>query len=657
MGIYIDEVYQGQGYSADQPLLGLANVEILRGPQGTLFGKNTVSGAINLVTKQPTEELEGELAATYGNEGQMKGQAYVSGGLTTDLLGSIALSYDERDGFYNNTFLKKDTGDYDRTSSRGKLLWMATDALNFTLSADYTKRNSTEPAGTEASLPAFDTRAGIEAKDEIEFWGVALNTSYALDSGYDLVSITAYRDAEYRYLGDDDMTPARIQISDFDEHNKQFTQELRIQSPSDADFTWLAGLYYFDSERSTGRKAIFDEDLFGVVLPNLLPSPFGELFGEATAPYVSALSGYGTTPVQVDTKSYAAFVHGDWTLTDSLSLTFGLRYTKDEKDVDWQQIMVPNDPAVANELGANPPASIAFFAGIPPLARFVDFAQYPGAPFGAVNLDYKDDRDEDDWSPMAALNYQLTDETLIYGRYSGAAKSGGYNAEFMLNGLDNFEYDKETVDAYELGLKTTSFEDTLRVNLALFRMEFDDYQVFQFLLLPSGATSLELTNAGQVTVDGVEGEVTWVPTPNLRFVANGTWLDAAYDEFENPGGGAAFDGNDLPYAPELKYFLGAQYLWEMQYGTVTFDVDYTYVDKQYATPDNLPTSEIDDYNLVNARIAYAPSQGDWELAIWGRNLGDEEYNKVRNLNFLGTPRTMWGDPRLYGVTFTYFLGQ
>lgn len=629
MGVYIDEVYQGQGYSADQPLLGLETVEILRGPQGTLFGKNTVSGAINLVTKDPTADFEGELAATYGNEGQMKGQAYLSGGLTDTVFASIALTYDERDGLYNNTFLNQDTGDYDRISGRGKIRWVPSDALEATLSLDYSKRESTEPAGVEASLPPFTTRAGSEADDRTEFWGAGLQLDYTLPSGYELVSITAYRDAEFFFRGDDDMTPLNIQTTQFDEFNEQFTQELRIQSPADQDFTWLAGLYYYDSERTTGRFARFDEDLYNILIPPL-------------APFAADLSGEGSVPSALEHTSYAAFFHADWTLTDSLSLTFGLRYTKDEKTVDWLQTNTQDNPQLAAVLEAA--------TGLP-------LTQAPGALFGAVNSEFQGDRSENDVAPMISINYKLSDATLLYGRYARAAKSGGYNADFMLAGLDNFEYDQETVDSYELGLKTTALNDSLRMNLALFQMSFDDYQVFQFLTNDDGATSLQLTNAGQVSVDGVEAEITWVPTQNIKLVANGTWLDAVYDEFENPGGGTPFTGNDLPYAPSLKYFLAAQYLLEVGTGSITFDVDYTWVDDQFTDPGNLEVDAIDSYSLLGARIAYTPNAGNWELALWGRNLSDEDYTKVNNDNFLGTPRTVWGDPRLYGATFTYFLGR
>lgn len=629
MGVYIDQIYQGQGYSADQPLLGIETVEILRGPQGTLFGKNTVSGAINLVTKAPTENTEGEFAATYGNEGQAKFQGYLSGGLTDSLFGSISLTYDERDGLYRNTFLNTETGDYDRISGRGKLRFVPSDRTDITLSYDYSKRESSEPAGVEASLPPYESRAGFDSQDETEFWGLGLHVNHELDNGMQLVSISSLRESEFYFRGDDDMTPARIQTSSFDETNEQITQEFRIQSADDQALKWLAGAYYYKAERKTGRFAQFDEDLYNLLVP-------------ALADFATQLSGYAQIPSVLDHESYALFAHLDWSINDALSITAGLRYTEDDKTVDWSQTNYQNDPATA--------AALQAATGLP-------LTQAPGALFGAVNSSFADDRSEDDLSPMISVNYQANDQTLLYARYAGAAKSGGYNADFMTNGLESFEYDQETVDSYELGLKTTLINDTLRMNVALFEMAFDDFQVFQFLANSSGATSLELTNAAETTVTGVETEITWLPADNLRFIANATFLDASYDDFENPGGGEPFTGNQLPYAPDLKYFLAAQYRANLGDGALTFDIDYTYVDDQFTDPGNLDVDKIDSYSLLGARISYAPSSNDWELALWGRNLADEEYNKVNNDNFLGTPRTVWGDPRLFGLTFTYFMGE
>ena len=642
MGVYIDQVYQGQGYSADQPLLGLETVEILRGPQGSLFGKNTVSGAINLVTKKPSESFEGEFAITAGNEGQARYQAYVSGGISDTVSASLALTYDERDGLYQNTSLNITTGDYDRTSGRAKIYWAPSERLEATLTYDFSERESSEPTGVPANVPAFQTPAGLESEDNTEFSGTALHLNYELDSGMQLVSITSKREGEFSLIGDDDMLPFDIQTTFFDENNDQFTQEFRLQSADESRVKWLAGVYYFEADRDTGRYAQFGEQLYTVVFPQL-PEP-APTIALALAPFVGELAGRIAAPSLLEHESLALFAHLEWAIADAISMTVGFRYTEDEKSVDWRQVNTPNDPDTAAFLEAN--------AGLP-----IPLSQAPGVFLGGVNSEFKDKRKEDDFSPTISVQYQANEDLLLYARYAGAAKSGGYNADFATNGLERFEYDQETVDSFELGLKGTFADNTLRVNVAAFEMQFDDFQVFQFLTNEStNATSLELTNAAEVSIQGVETEVTWLPTANLRFIANATLLDASYDDFQNPGeGGTPFTGNQLPYAPDLKYFLAAQYRTSFAGGVITFDVDYTYVDDQFTDPGNLAVDKIDSYDLLGAKMAFAPASESWELSLWGRNLNDEEYTKVNNDNFLGSPRTVWGDPRMYGVTFTYFV--
>lgn len=631
MGVYIDGVYQGQSYTADQPLLGLETVEILRGPQGTLFGKNTVSGAINLTTKNPDENFEGEFQADAGNYDYYKGAGYISGGLTDNLFAAVSLAYEDHGGYYDNIALDKDTGDWDRISGRMKLRYVPSDKLELILSADGSKVDSHDPIGVRAENKPYETTQGFEAEDNTEFWGTALTANYDFDNEYRLTSITSFRHAEYDILYDDDLSPFDIQTSVFDEDSDQFSQELRIVSPQREKFDWVAGLYYFDGERNTGRYAYFGEDLYNLLIPDL-------------APFASALAGTGSIPSELDSSSWAAYLHGNYRFTEKLELTAGVRYTYEEKEVDWQQVNAPADPVTAAVLEA--------VTGLP-------LTQAPGVLFGAVNSSVQDELDEDDLSPTIGLNYFVGDDTMIYAKYSRAFKSGGYNAEFMLAGLDYFQYDPETVDSYEAGIKFTSADGGLRVNASAFLSLFDDYQVFQFLTAPSGATSLQLTNAGEVTAQGIELETTWIPADRLQLVLNTTYVDAAYDTFDNPAPeGEPFDDNKLPYAPEWKVYLGAQYIQPV--GTsaeMVFNLSYNYTDDQFSDPSNSAVDAIDSYELWNARVAYLPSSQNWELALWGKNLTDEAYNRVNNDNFLGTARTVWGAPRTYGLTFTYFMGQ
>jgi len=632
MGIYIDGIYQGRSYSSDQPLLGLERVEILRGPQGTLFGKNTVSGAISLVTKTPTEEFDGQVEAELGNHDYRKAAAYLSGPLGETVFGAISFSYDESDGYYYNTTLEQDTGAYDRWSTRGKLRFVPSDRLEIILSGDAAQSNSNSPLYVNASLPPYTTQQNFEASDEVNFWGSALTINYDLDAGYTFTSLTSYREADYATTYDVDITPFSIQTDNFDEDSDQFSQEFRLVSPREDRYDWVAGLYYFDADMSTTRSACFGEDLYNLLIP-------------ALAPFAPALSGCGNIPNAVGSESWAAYVHGNYRFSDAWELTAGIRYNDEKKDVYWEQFNEPNDPATA--------AALEAATGLP-------LSQSPGWVFGGINYDpISDSRSENDWSPTIGLNWFAGADTMLYGKYARGFKSGGYNADFMTSGLDYFEYEDESVDSWEAGLKTTLLDGTLRVNVAAFMMEFDDFQVFQFLTNSQGATTLQLTNAGKATSQGVELETTWLPTDRLEFAFNVTALDAAYDRFENPDPTEPdFTGNALPYAPDWKTYVSAQYLQPLgEHGSLRFFADYAWVDDQYSDPSNGPAFLIESYSLINARVSWLPVSERWELALWARNLADEEYNRINNLNFLQVPRTIWGAPRTYGISATWFMGR
>ena len=631
MGVYIDGVYQGRSYTSDQPLMGLERVEVLRGPQGTLFGKNTVSGAINLVTRTPDEEFQAEVQAEAGNYGYVKGGFYVSGGLSDSVFGAVSVAYDEWDGYGTNPVLGIDIGAYDRTTARAKLRFLPSDNLEVILAADTSTRETNAPTYTDATEPRFQASQNIEAFDEIEFWGTSLTLNYDLASGYTLTSLTAYRDNQYDLSIDDDLAPFDIQQTSFDEHSEQISQELRIASPRHEKYDWVAGLYYIDMDNSTDRFARFGEDLYNVLVP-------------ALADFSAALQGTIATPHTVTSTDFAAFVHGNYRFSDALELTAGLRFTDSEKTVEWQQINSPADPATA--------AVLEQATGLP-------LTQAPGALFGGINFPLSSNkRTESDVSPVIGLNWFFADDAMLYGKYSRGFKSGGYNSDFATAGLDFFEYNDEYVDSYELGLKSTLADGRLQFNATLFTMQFQDFQVFQFLLNSQGQVALALTNAAEATSEGIEIETNWFPTDRLELTFNATWLNAEYDKFENPGDPSLppFTGNKLSFAPEWKSYLSAQYTLPIgNAGDLRFFADYSYVDESFSDPSNDPSSfRMDSYSLVNARISWIARSERWEIAAWGQNLGDEKYNRINNRNFLQFNRTIWGAPRTYGVSFNWF---
>ena len=631
MGVYIDGIFQGRSYTADQPLLGLERVEVLRGPQGTLFGKNTVSGAINLVTKLPDEDFEAEIRAEAGNFGYLQGGAYLSGALGESVFASGSVAYDEWDGYETNPTLGVDTGGYDRITARGTLRFVPGDNLDVIVAADASSRDSSKPFYTNREDPPFVAAQNILGRDEVDFWGTSLTVNYDLGSGHTFTSLTGYRDNEYVTTIDDDLLPADIQQTDFDEQSEQVSQEFRLVSPRHDRYDWVVGLFYLDMDNTTQRFARFGEDLYNVLVP-------------ALADFSAALQGTIATPHTVESTDWAAYIHGNYRFSERLELTAGLRFTDSEKSVDWQQINSPADPATA--------AALEAATGLP-------LTQAPGALFGGINYaPLQRKRTESDVSPTIGLNWFAADDIMLYGKYSRGFKSGGFNSDFATAGLDFFEYADEFVDSYELGLKSTLLDSRLLFNATLFSMQFDDFQVFQFLLNSQGQVALALTNAAKATSEGVEIETTWLATDNLELTFNMTWLDASYDTFENPGDPSlpAFTGNKLSFAPEWKSYLSAQYTQPIgTAGELRFFADYSYVDESFSDPSNDPDAfRMDSYDLVNARITWLPPNGRWEVSAWGRNLTDETYNRINNRNFLQFERTIWGAPRTYGVNVSWY---
>jgi iron complex outermembrane receptor protein len=623
VGVYLDGVYLGQSPALNQELLDLERIEVLRGPQGTLFGKNTVAGAINLVSKKPGDELSGTVGVELGNWDARQYSAAINVPLSDKLRSKFSFSKQTRDGWVKNLVTGNDVNEQDALAYRAQFLFLATDNFSVNLAIDgmETERKSyTGDAQTTTFGNALDSEAPndnevsmtIDPYEEREINGVALTMDWDLASDFAVRSITAMRDTKIQYRNDSDYAAWDLVTIDYADEYKQYSQELQLISPDDGALKYVAGIYLYQQEGDSLRRvnsSAFGDALFGT---------------DRTRPT--------TTKGTVDTDSYALFVNGSYQLNEQWTLGLGFRWSEETKDVDW----------LVDGTGSG-------------LFRIAT---------GTV----QDERTDRHFSPTINLNYAFGEDMNVYVKYSSGYKSGGYNLDFVnANSLEaGIAFDKETVDSFEIGLKGTALDRRLSFSLAAFRSDYEDYQVNQFIDLGGGRTSISIRNAAEVETQGLEAEATFLATENLRIMASLGLLDGEFASYPGGGtGGSDVSGNTLPFVSDVTANLGVQYFVPVEAlnAELLFRVDYSYRDDFYTGADNersrtLASGDtvqygwVDSYSLINARIALEAADG-WSIALWGRNLADEDYLTRTDRDFFGTLRHIAGVPRTYGIEASY----
>lgn len=612
--VYVDGVFVGRSGVFDQDLQGVTVVEVLRGPQGTLFGRNTISGAININTEKPDEEFKGSVGLEVGNFNRVKAQARVSGQISDNVFGSLSLTKMDEDGFIKNTFLDERLNGIDRFSGRGKLRVLPSDNLELNFGFDFLDESERggngegirEDSGVGLAFGqlSFSTAPGprevdhdADEQESREFWGISATADYTFDNDFTFTSISAYREMEWFNRNEEDYTRLFVGISEFDEDSDQFTQEFRISSPQDRRLSYVAGLYFIDQNISTERNGTFTGLFFG------RPGEDAEVI---------------PTFVDVDASGWAAFFNANYQITDQLELTAGLRYTYDEKKIDF---FLPNPTG---------------FAGVLDMT-----GQDP----------FRDKYDADDLTPKVGLNYRVNDDVLVYASYSEGFKSGGFNVDFIQT-LEELPYEEETAESWEIGLKSTLADGRARLNLALFDTTFDNFQVQQFQRISETVSRIAISNAAQANTKGIEAELTLMPTDGLTLMANGAYVDAEFDSFRECNAGVDCTGNKLPYAPEFKIFLSAQYEFDVsdRGDNMYFRMDYSNTDDYFTHPENTPVvREVDSFDVLNARIGYTSADGNWDVSAWMKNVADKDNLRFAELNFFGVQRGHYQPPQTYGM--------
>lgn len=580
-------------------MIDVERVEVLRGPQGTLYGRNAIGGSINIITKRPTDEFEGYVSIDVGNYAKRQIEGVVSGPLTDNMRARLVVADAERGGFVEELGEGEDRNSVDYTSIRGALEYDATDNLQLYLNAyyfddtgnTYARRFDSNPNNIANTDPwAVRTNTPNENSDTSK--GVSLDVKWSLD-GAEFRSLTAYDDTfKESILDSDGYIEQRGEFGVAYGH-ETFTQEFQLVSDSNSPLQWVAGMYYYKEDSSNVSDIFFD---------GLDTNGSGAY--EATDPRANVIL---TSLVQ--SKSYAAYGQVDYEVSDKWDFIVGLRYTKDEKE----RIGLRD---VSFEDGT----SGSIFGGL-----FV--APTVGQVTGEVS---------GNWGEVTGklgLNYHFDISKLLYASYSRGYKAGGFNAS------STESYDPEYVDALEAGLKSQWFDDRVQLNLAAFYYQYKDKQDNQRIPLGNqGLTQTAIRNAAKAEVVGLELESQVQISDRFLLVGAVSYLDAEYSEFVSidqffPNDDPDRSGNKLALAPEWKFNIGAEYGWDFgPNGSLLLRGDYAWVDDQFGGSFNrdgrsgmLPGQGdfIPAYDIANARLRWESQRDTWSAELYVNNLTDE----------------------------------
>ena len=723
VGVFIDGVYRSRSAAALVDLPNLERVEVLRGPQSTLFGKNASAGVINVVTAAPNmDEFGGSAALTYGNYNQIIVKGDVSGPISDTVGFSLALHSNQRDGYFDNLALGTEIGERDRWGVRGQLLFLPTDNVSLRVIADYDKIDEKccgvanlvdGPTGVVVRLVggnlvpndgfAYANYYDFDPSNEIENSGVSLQADVDFDNGMKLTSITAYREMSRLDNVDVDFTSARlVGVNSGDTNIDTFTQELRLtQSLGAVD--WMVGAFYFNEDVSYDNEIAYDV---------------------AFRPYADILSGFGVTELEQtmkglgllppdvsfygsgqgtldyagqDDETISLFGQADWHLTDRVTLTGGLNYTKVDKSafvhqtntdvfssLSMQQVgfgaifyQLTGLPPYPEFIAANPQAAATALAlsgvscspetgpycnpvlALQPLQYLKPFLDFPNAVEPGTSSD-----DKVTWTARAA--FQATDNINVYASAGTGFKATSWNLSrdslpfasdipalvgaglAVPNLTAGTRYaGPEDSTVYELGFKGQW--DRTQLNVAVFDQSIEGFQSNIFV-----GTGFVLANAGKQSTKGIELDALWVPIDPLRLTFSGTWLDPKYDSFE---GAEGVDGpTDLSGTtpPGIhKFSMNTSATWSFDIGSLQAFIrgEYVYEDKVQVI-ENVPAEIASrEVNMLNASMGISFSHG-LELTLWGRNLTDDQFlitafpTVAQKGSYSGYPN----QPRTYGVT-------
>ena len=729
VGVYIDGVFRARNGVGFNDLGELERIEVLRGPQGTLFGKNTSAGVLNIVTAGPEFENGGALEATVGDYGYSRLSGHVTGAIIEDVLaGRLFAVQGQRDG-YMDLYVQDQNGQYTQTDSdnqdfwsvRGQLEWTPSETVTGRIIADYTKRDEVccsaaswdyTPAGIAlVNSVGGDTLYPADPSERVAFsnrtyeqmvedWGMSAEFDIELPIGT-LTTVTSFRNWENSRSQDIDYTSADLAYRDSDSNYtdiERLSQEVRLNGQW-GDLDWLVGAFYSHEDLVLGDAIRLGDDweaflgrslTAGAVPPLGTPAGVSATLAQLTGglinipPGSAFLGGQGVNQdvYNQTADSWAVFTHNAYRLTDNLTVTAGLRYTHENKDV--YATFDTNQPLAC--------AAVEQAFGFDPINGFIAAAtaqNLPAAtiqggataianiclPYARTGLDangYDNERTDEEVSGTLRLTYDINDDVMVFGGYSRGFKAGGFNLDRQLNGpigadgylnSDN-SFAAETVDSYEIGFKSQLFGNVVQLNGSAFFQQVGDFQLNTF-----NGIAFVVESIDEAETYGVELDFFYAtPIEGLDLTAGYAYTNTEYTEV-NTGDPLvdALQGQDFSLVPDQTFTTQVIYsrpVFDTLLASASVDARWA---SEYNTGSDLDPEKVQDaFTTVNARLGLGRDDGAWSVELWGRNLTDETYAQVAidafaqgrragagtSLDARGTASysAFLGAPRTWGVT-------
>ena len=628
VGVYIDDVYVARAQGALLDVYDVERIEVLRGPQGTLYGKNTIGGAIKYVSRIMTDTPEGKVSVNGGSFGTQEFRASFSGPLVKGKLrGKAAFAKLDRDGYGTNLYTGRDVSDKDTTAWRLGLDWLPADNVSVLFSYDHTEDDA-EPLGYKrlqanplcplflgAPCEPFDnnfnTESGLDPLNSTESNGYSMTVTWDINQALQFKSITAYRETDTENFIDFDTTPAPIVDSGPVYFDDQTTQEFQLIYTGSDVWDAVFGFYYFD----------------------------GTAGGTVKATFVG--STFTTTDGDINTESYAFYADGNIHLTDKLTLNLGIRPTRETKTGRAFNVL-NTDATFENIL--------------------------------LVLADFEDEETFTSWAPKIGLEYRFNPDVMGYVKATRGFKSGGFNvrAQSEIFPESALPFDDEVMTVGEIGVKSVLFNRSLVLNAAAFYGDYTDIQVSTFTSYDSDGDGEDdaffgnFLNAGDATIKGLELEYNWASPTFFGLSGFLAYLDAEPDTFLDENQDGFVDTQVITNAPEFTGAIRANFDWPLFGGLVTASVGYSYRDESVLTNEGGadprdPTGQTplqpliqESYGLLDAWVAWLSPQAKWRIGVVGKNLTDEEYLITGyNLPVFGVVTGSFGAPQTILGTLEY----